>query len=95
MPYYISNKDLQTLIRIETLIGENEKNLFRKKGEKKFYTDENGVKRLDYQERIDPASGITNSDFNDFMNFIENAIAYRKENSRRATAWNKAHRKVK
>lgn len=90
MPY-INNGDLDILIKIEHLIGCNQDKLFTQGGEKHYFTDKDGKKRLDYQEKVNPETGVSTDDFNTYWNFVERVIQDRKKANEIANKWNKEH----
>ena len=90
MPY-ISNKELDTLIKIENLIGCNQEKLFTTGGEKHYFINDKGERELDYQEKINPKTGVSNDDFNLYLNFVERVLVERDKTRKQANAWNKAH----
>lgn len=62
----ISDKELETLILIENLVGANEKKLFGKNGDKCFITDDGEY--------------IHNGHFIDYINIVEKICHTRKLN---------------
>lgn len=76
---FMTNKDIEILIRIENLVGMNEKKLFDSKGEFHYVETyyENGKK---YTE---PAT-VTMGDFVDYINLVEKVLLQREENRRRS-----------
>lgn len=78
----LKNEDIELIIKMENLIGMNEKKLFGKNGDKKCI-----VKWYDNTETI-----ITKDDFLDFMCLIERVIKNKKKASEKANNYNKKNK---
>lgn len=82
MSYVLTNKDIQVLIRIENLIGRNEKTLFDKKGEfpyiETYYND--GEKSLEFEK-------VTKNDFLDYINIVEKLLQQRMQAREKSRKW--------
>lgn len=78
----IKNEDINLLIKMENLIGINEKRLFGKNKDKKYT-----VKWYDNTETI-----INFDDFISFMNLIERALQDKQKASDKANNYNKANK---
>lgn len=74
---FIKDKDLNTMIKMENLIGMNAKRIFGKK--------KNKTTKLDNYE-------ITHEDFIDYINLIEKVIQNKKVLSNRSNNYNKSNR---
>ena len=79
----MKNEDLETLIKMERLIGHHEHRLFCKEP-----AEPNA--EGDYV-RFDPDTGITMSDFLEFWRIVDDIIVEKKKASERSNAYNKAH----
>lgn len=78
----VKNKDIELLIKMENLIGVNEKKLFGKNGDKECI-----VKWYDNTETI-----ITKDDFLDFMALIERVLQNKRKASEKSNKYNKEHK---
>lgn len=79
----LKNRDIETLIKIEHLIGYNQKVLFTQEGER---NEAEG-----YTPLLNPETGVSTDDFNAFWNVIEREIRKKEMLSKRANEWHKAH----
>lgn len=84
MPSLIRNKQLSTLIKMENLIGHNEKLLFGEDNDREFVYQEYEIKEDGTKEWVDVV--VTIDDFVDFMNVIEALIQDKKQASREVIA---------
>lgn len=78
----LKNEDIELMIKMENLIGMNEKKLFGKNGDKKCI-----VKWYDDTETI-----ITKDDFLDYMCLVERVIREKKKASEKSNKYNKEHK---
>lgn len=79
----LRNKEIETLVKIEKLLYAHADRLFCEEGER---NEEEG-----YTPRIDPKTGVSSDDLNDYWNIVEREIVKKKRNNERVNAWNKAH----
>ena len=78
---FIKNKDLNTMIKMENVIGMFEKQIWGEHRDRPY-------KMTIYGSTYD----ITHNDFIDYMNLIENILKAQQEASAKANAYNKAHK---
>lgn len=84
MPSLIRNKQLATLIKMENLIGHNEKLLFGEDNDREFVYQEYEIKEDGTKEWVDVV--VTIDDFVDFMNVIEALIQDKRQASQEVMA---------
>ena len=77
----VKNNDIDTMIKMENLIGMNEKKLFGR----------NKDKKLTYTIYGDSVT-ITHDDFVDFMNLIEKLLQEKKQASEKSNTYNKRNK---
>lgn len=78
---YIKNEQLGVLIKMENLIGGNEKVLFGEDKQGVFKYDERVYHKDGTNEIVERTVSV--EDFNDFMNVIEDLIKAKKEDSKK------------
>ena len=78
----ISNKDLETMIKIENLIGVKSKEIFGVDNVKEVV-----IKWYDNSETI-----VKASDFADYMNIVEKIINEKKKCTEKSNKYNKEHK---
>lgn len=79
----MKNGDIETLIKMENLIGHHENRLFCKEPAEPNADGE--------YVRFDPDTGVTKADFLDFWQIIEDLLIEKRKASERSNAYNKAH----
>ncbi len=73
---FLKNNDIDLMIKMENIIGLNEKNIFGEDKSKKISVD--GME-------------ITYYDFVDYINLIDRILNNKKKLSDKSNTWNKAH----
>lgn len=79
----MKNEDIETLIKMETLIGHHENRLFCKEPDEPNADGE--------YVRFDPDTGVTKADFLNFWQIIEDLLTEKRKASERSNEYNKAH----
>lgn len=85
----LTNKDIEIMIRIENLVGRNEKILFDDNGEFNYIETyfENGKK-------ITTPEKVTMEDFVDYINIVEKVLLERECNRKKVKQYMRERRKI-
>lgn len=78
----LSNKELETLIKMENLVGKFEKQIFG--------NDLSKVIKVEWYDGT--ITEITSDDFQDFLSIIAKQLLLKKEKSQKQNEFNKAHK---
>ena len=85
----ITNKDIEVMIRIENIVGMNEKKLFDDNGN--FHYVETYYK--DGKKYTEPET-VTMEDFVDYINIVEKVLLERESNRKKVKEYMRERRKI-
>lgn len=80
----LKNDDINLMIKMENLIGDNQRKLFNRKGEYKY-------KFRDFATGEMETETVTRDDFNDYMNLIEKFLYEKRKSAEKAKAYYRAN----